>query len=166
MENQAKLLVLLNAWLYSGLTEDGELPNDEKGTEGQEDRADEEPEEKVEDNEPDWYTLKYWTARLEPLWRRDGRRRGSNETVVSESTNGSEGNQPEAVAEAVEEEEEEEKPSHETIVVVCNRTGNENGKTFAGSSAIFSMRAGSGRPKLLDMMGRQEEGVRVWHLLV
>jgi hypothetical protein len=39
-------------------------------------------------------------------------------------------------------------------------------KTFAGSSAIFSMRSGSGRPKLLDMMERQEEGVRIWDIQV
>ncbi|GLB38646.1 putative carbon-nitrogen hydrolase [Lyophyllum shimeji] len=164
METQSKLLVLLDAWLYSGLTEDGEAAGDEKEMKDEKDQADEEAEETDDEDEPDWYTLRYWTARLRPLWRYDGRRRGSNETVVSASVDSSEGDRPQE--EAVEEEEEEAKPPHETIVVVCNRTGKENGKTFAGSSAIFSMRAGSGRPKLLDMMGRREEGVRVWNLLV
>ncbi|KAG6840882.1 hypothetical protein C0991_003475 [Blastosporella zonata] len=179
VKNQSRLLVLLNAWLYSGLDEDGEkegaeeanLDEEEKEKEVESDQEDVDSDE----GEPDWYTLRYWTARLEPLWRRDGRRRGSNETVMSGSSNGSgsddrdrpEGEEQPVVEEAVEEEEEEEeKPPHETIVVVCNRTGKENGKTFAGSSAIFSMRAGSGRPKLLDMMGKDEEGVRVWNLLV
>lgn len=40
------------------------------------------------------------------------------------------------------------------------------GKIFAGTSAIFSMSAGSGRAKLLDMMSRRGEEVRVWNLLV
>lgn len=40
------------------------------------------------------------------------------------------------------------------------------GITFAGSSAIFSMRSGSGHPKLLDMMERREEGVRIWDIQV
>jgi hypothetical protein len=38
------------------------------------------------------------------------------------------------------------------------------GKTFAGSSAIFSMQPASGRPKLLGMMGRREEGVYIWNI--
>ncbi|KAG5638737.1 hypothetical protein H0H81_010547 [Sphagnurus paluster] len=200
VKHQSRVLVLLNAWLYSGLNEDGEAEVEEEEN-GQQESSDVAGEEKAENgeqeeqvygekvdtkSEPDWYTLRYWTARLRPLWRRDGRRRGSNETIVSGSTNGS-GVKEEAVAEEqIDEVEEEEKPPHETIVVVCNRTGKENGistppfiyavrmlslcasagKTFAGSSAIFSMRAGSGRPKLLDMMGRREEGVRVWNLLV
>ncbi|KAF5377883.1 hypothetical protein D9615_006678 [Tricholomella constricta] len=178
-KNRSRVLVLLNAWLFSGLGEDGELQNYDKEDEEEQDKdshgdADEGHEVskeevddgRLDDSEPDWYTLRYWTARLRPLWRRDGRRRGSNETVVSGSTNGSEGNEEEAAEQAVEDEDEDEKPPHETLVVVCNRTGKENGKIFAGSSAIFSMRAGSGRPKLLDMMGRREEGVRVWNLLV
>ncbi|KAF6742216.1 carbon-nitrogen hydrolase [Ephemerocybe angulata] len=54
----------------------------------------------------------------------------------------------------------------ETIVVVCNRSGTENGITFAGTSSIFSMVRNSGRPKLLDMMERDEEGVRVWNITI
>ncbi|KAF8073961.1 carbon-nitrogen hydrolase [Lyophyllum atratum] len=172
-KNRSRLLVLLNAWLYSGLTEDDELGEMGEKEDEKEDNSDNSKEgteleaEDDEDNEPDWYTLRYWAARLRPLWRRDGRRRGSNETMYSDGSIGSVGNEEEAVEDAIEDvEEEEEKPPHETIVVLCNRTGKENGKVFAGSSAIFSMRAGSGRPKLLDMMGRQEEGVRVWNLLV
>lgn len=36
------------------------------------------------------------------------------------------------------------------------------GTTFAGTSAIFSLRQGSGRPKLLHSMGRHTEGVEIW----
>ncbi|KAG6831030.1 hypothetical protein H0H87_006519 [Tephrocybe sp. NHM501043] len=198
IENRSRLLVMLNAWLFSNLNENGETTTvsaggggsdteelDEAKTEGN-DAMDEEKElgrvaEEDEgtidpdEDEPDWYTLRYWTARLEPLWRRDLRRRGSNETIMSNSSNVSDRGsdkpkgEEQGVVEAVEEEEEEEeedKAPHETIVVVCNRSGKENGETFAGSSAIFSMRSGSGRPRLLDMMGKDEEGVRVWNILV
>ncbi|KAJ4482422.1 hydrolase [Lentinula aciculospora] len=98
---------------------------------------------KEENKDTDWDTLNYWAARLRPLW-----------------VNGS------ATGEEKREENNESANGKETLVVVCNRTGEENGKTFAGSSAIYSMHRGSGRPKLLDMMGRKEEGVRVWNLLL
>lgn len=58
----------------------------------------------------DWSTLNFWAARLRPLWAR------------SEDT---------------EEEEEEDEPAQgdksdgrETIVIVCNRCGSENGMDF------------------------------------
>ncbi|KII90933.1 hypothetical protein PLICRDRAFT_39512 [Plicaturopsis crispa FD-325 SS-3] len=53
---------------------------------------------------------------------------------------------------------------HTTAVVVCNRTGVENGITFAGSSSLFVMQEGSGKPGLVDAMGRREEGFRLWVL--
>ncbi|KAJ3855553.1 carbon-nitrogen hydrolase [Lentinula lateritia] len=99
--------------------------------------------EKVEDT--DWDTLNYWAARLRPLWVNSPAGSDTGEIVEEDSENAN---------------------RKEMIVVICNRTGEENGKTFAGSSAIYSMRQGSGRPKLLDMMGRKEEGVRVWNILV
>ncbi|KAH0826210.1 carbon-nitrogen hydrolase [Lanmaoa asiatica] len=43
-----------------------------------------------------------------------------------------------------------------------SETSAEIGKTFAGSSAMFSMRPGSGKPRLLHFMGKREEGVSVW----
>lgn len=50
-----------------------------------------------------------------------------------------------------------------TCVVVCNRTGLENDRLFAGSSALFRMKPGFPvRPHLLDVMGCREEGVRFW----
>ncbi|KAH9480730.1 Protein N-terminal amidase [Psilocybe cubensis] len=91
----------------------------------------------------DWQTLNYWAARTRPLWT-DGK--------------GDKIDDPE--------QENPEEHGHEMVVVVCNRSGGENGKLFAGTSAIFSMTQGSGRPKLLDMMERQEEGVRIWNIKI
>jgi protein N-terminal amidase len=69
---------------------------------------------------------------------------------------------------------------HETLVVVCNRGGSENGlnasrishfrltlvflgKTFAGSSAVFHMRQGRGKAGVLRAaLGREEEDVMLW----
>ncbi|KAH7876082.1 carbon-nitrogen hydrolase [Lentinula edodes] len=100
---------------------------------------------KEEFEDTDWDTLNYWAARLRPLWVNNLAGPNTNEIVEEDNENAN---------------------GKEMIVVVCNRTGEENGKTFAGSSAIYSMRQGYGRPKLLDMMGRKEEGVRVWNILV
>lgn len=68
LAKKADILVLLNAWLDSGV----------------------EPEE-----ESDWHTLNYWAGRLRPLWI------GSDDNAKGEG--------------------------HETIVIVCNRSGEENG---------------------------------------
>lgn len=69
---------------------------------------------------------------------------------------------------------------HEMSVVVCNRTGYENGesdvsnlrrgtrvvqypgKKFCGSSCSFLMNNSSGKPRLKYAMGKDEEGVDVW----
>ena len=68
----------------------------------------------------------------------------------------------------------------EISVVVCNRTGNENGessdlcfrapaqvvqypgKTFCGSSCSFKMRNSSGKPRLTNAMTKDEESVGLW----
>ncbi|KAJ7160134.1 carbon-nitrogen hydrolase [Mycena filopes] len=53
--------------------------------------------------------------------------------------------------------------SHETIVVACNRGGDENGKKFAGSSGVFRMRQGGGKSGILRAaLGREDEDVMVW----
>ncbi|KAG6860781.1 hypothetical protein C0995_007587 [Termitomyces sp. Mi166 len=180
VQNQSHMLVLLNAWLYWGL-DDGE-DVEANGTSDNANHSSAEDEDEAvgaEADEPSWHTLRYWAARLRPLWERDRRRRRSNETLVSDSS--------EEEHDIEERKKTEETPPRKTIVVVCNRTGEENGvcmwlvlsywlrthslvdcagKTFAGSSAIFSMRAGSGRANLLDVMGKDEEGVRVWNLPV
>ncbi|KAF9465275.1 carbon-nitrogen hydrolase [Collybia nuda] len=143
IKSETRLLIMLNSWLDSGTEDEDSIEEDEGDAE----------------HSHDWQTLRYWSARLLPLWKRDGRRRGSTDTIYSGSSNASEGEQEDIA-------EEEERTPSETIVVICNRSGEENGKTFAGSSAIFSMNAGSGRPKLLDMMSRRGEEVRVWNLLV
>jgi len=89
----------------------------------------------------DLSTLNYWSARLRPLWANEDVNEKSDDTL-SPSNNSEHGRQ-------------------KTIVVICNRSGKENGKTFAGTSAIFSMVTGSGRPNLLAKMERKEEGVRI-----
>ncbi|PPQ73322.1 hypothetical protein CVT26_015345, partial [Gymnopilus dilepis] len=93
-----------------------------------------------EDN--DWQTLNYWAARTRPLWT------------------------DEPLASPVDEKTTMDDEGHETIMVVCNRSGEENGKTFAGTSAIFSLRKGCGHPKLLDMLGKKEEGIRIWNIKI
>lgn len=52
----------------------------------------------------------------------------------------------------------------EVNVIICNRTGTETGKKFCGSSCNFQMIRSSGKPKLVDAMGKDEEGIRVWEV--
>lgn len=111
------------------------------------------PDPGVDEEGPSWSTLQYWVARLRPLWFGE-QEEGSITQVETDKT---------------------------TTVVVCNRTGEENGElmellsmfvntnnvkfvgdTFAGSSAVFQMNRTLGKPRLLDMMGKREEGIRVW----
>ena len=73
--NRSNILVLLNAWLDSGIVEEDET--EEEGS--------------------DWSTLNFWASRLRPLW-------------VNAST------RPDI------------ETGHETVVVVCNRSGTENGE--------------------------------------
>ncbi|EAU86153.2 hydrolase [Coprinopsis cinerea okayama7 len=93
----------------------------------------------VDEDDNDWSTLEYWAARLRPLWAKDDSGLRKNDSS----------HQPK-----------------ETIVVLCNRSGSENGKTFAGTSAVFKLTKGVGRPVLLDMMTKGEEGVKVWHIAI
>jgi protein N-terminal amidase len=68
----------------------------------------------------------------------------------------------------------------ETNVVICNRTGKENGefhvpcscggarlsqylgRKFCGSSCSFQMRVSLGKPRLTHAMGKDEEGISLW----
>ena len=121
VKHKSKLLVLLNAWLDPTV----DVAQDDKDSECQDETTKEDEEgDSSDDEEPEWGTLNYWSARLRPLWRSDGRRRGSNETIYSNDSTESEKDEYE---EAVEDEEMEEKAPHETIVVACNRAGKENG---------------------------------------
>jgi protein N-terminal amidase len=115
VENKTNLLVLLNAWLDSGAQDDGDLISEDR------DKENEGDEDKEEMAGPDRQTLNFWTARLWPLWRRDARLKGNNRTNVSQSSE-LDGGQENGVRR-----EKEGRRSHETIVVACNRTGEENG---------------------------------------
>ena len=53
------------------------------------------------EEEKDWHTLNYWAARTTPLWTE----KASIHSKIGDTSEG-----------------------HETIVVVCNRVGDENGK--------------------------------------
>ncbi|KAF8909051.1 carbon-nitrogen hydrolase [Gymnopilus junonius] len=98
---------------------------------------------KETEEDHDWQTLNYWAARTRPLWTDEPLGSPVDEKKLHSNNEG-----------------------HETIMVVCNRSGEENGKTFAGSSAIFSLHKGSGHPKLLDMLERKEEALRIWNIKV
>jgi len=93
------------------------------------------------DDEDDISTLNYWATLLRPLWHRMDKERGSN----------GEDDEPQNASE-----------DSETVVVVCNRSGVENGSTFAGSSALFRLQRSAGKPVLLENMSRRQEGVCVW----
>lgn len=128
--HNSNLLVLLNAWLDSGWDETADK---------------------------DEGTIRYWAARLRPLWavapNGIGRGKGAIDFDAHDTKD-------------------------ETYVVVCNRCGQENGtitsvrymlpvhvsvgKTFAGSSSLYQMRHASGNPRLKGSMKRHEEGVAIW----
>ncbi|TFY71073.1 hypothetical protein EVG20_g1941 [Dentipellis fragilis] len=91
------------------------------------------------DSDEDWRTLNYWAARLRPLW------------VSEDDGEPSEDRRRLSTA-----------AGKRVVAVMCNRWGDENGKTFAGSSAVFDLRRGFGRPVLLQVMGRRQEGVEIW----
>ncbi|KAG1858469.1 carbon-nitrogen hydrolase [Suillus subluteus] len=95
--------------------------------------------EDTDEMEPSWEVLKYWAMRLNPLW-----------ATIQKATHETEKEPGEC------------KIPDELLVVVCNRFGNEGGSRFAGSSVLMSLRRGSGRPRLLHMMGQREEGIGLW----
>lgn len=127
-----RLLILLNAWLHP----------DEDGEESDGDSADSTIPEQIEDTdemEPSWEVINYWAMRLNPLWATIRKATHENEKKPGEC-----------------------RIPNELLVVVCNRFGNEGGSRFAGSSVLMSLRRGSGRPRLLHMMGQREEGIGLW----
>ncbi|KAK7462422.1 Carbon-nitrogen hydrolase, variant 2 [Stygiomarasmius scandens] len=144
MTENVDILVLLNAWLDSNVDPDSKY-------------------------ESDWATLHYWSERLRPLWVDD------EPPTLNDDGSYSWGDQEEEDYDWEMDEGEDfgadwatpsNRKKSETVVVICNRTGREKGKLFAGSSAIFHMVRGSGSPKLLDSMGRYEEGLRGWGILL
>ena len=164
ISTKSNLLILLNAWLDSG---------------------------KELDETHDWSTLNYWALRTRPLWSNgnDSDSSSSDEKLgISNEEQGTSGeeqgisDEKQGTLDQDQDTPTSDPPSNnETLVIICNRTGQENGqtsfiafppllinmitgKTFAGSSAIFSMQPASGRPKLLGMMGRREEGVYIWNI--
>ncbi|KAG9125772.1 Carbon-nitrogen hydrolase [Ceratobasidium sp. 392] len=50
-------------------------------------------------------------------------------------------------------------------VIICNRTGTERGSTFAGTSTVLRSQSDKQLPKILTMMGKEEEAVRIVDLV-
>lgn len=150
-----RLLILLNAWLHPG--EEWDAHHDTTGSAdshhatpglGQDEATDE--------MEPSWEVMKYWAMRLHPLW-------ATAQSAASE----------------MDKKPGEHRAPDEQLILICNRFGEEGGESislwlhhgvnyfcsgeiFAGSSVLMSLRRGSGRPRILHMMGQREEGVGVW----
>lgn len=82
LSKRTNVLILLDAWLDSG----------------------NEP-----DDKHDWHTLRYWSARLRPLWKSD------EDTLVN----------------SADEEDAQDAPGDGMIVIACNRCGEENGMSFS-----------------------------------
>lgn len=95
--------------------------------------------EEEEDSDDDISTMNYWATLLRPMWYRK---------VVEPNDEAAE------LKKALED--------VETVVVICNRSGIENGAKFAGSSSLFRLRQSAGRPWLVENMSRRQEGVCVW----
>ncbi|KAF9013157.1 carbon-nitrogen hydrolase [Cyathus striatus] len=100
------------------------------------------------DYESDFHVVQYWAARLRPLWK-DADSASENSSENEEEIDGSMHDS-----------------NKDIIVIVCNRTGEENGKKFAGTSAILRMIPGSGKPQLLEMMTRTEQDARIFSIQV
>ncbi|KAI0064083.1 carbon-nitrogen hydrolase [Artomyces pyxidatus] len=96
------------------------------------------------EEDEDWQTIRFWSARLRPLW-------AANSDDLTEVSDGSE--TPEANASS---------DGRRTTVVLCNRCGDEDGVVFAGSSTLFSFQQGTGKPRILEVMERNEEDVGIW----
>lgn len=137
VERKTRVLVLLNAWLDSG----------ERGEEAR-----------------DAQTLGFWAARLRPLWGRDTPAETNSEGEEDEDADAEEdAPEPNSKPNPDSELDSDSDGGHETLVVVCNRGGTENGKTFAGSSGVFRMRRGQGGSGILRAaLGREDEDVLVW----
>lgn len=86
LSKRTNVLILLDAWLDSG----------------------NEP-----DDKHDWDTLRYWSARLRPLWK-------SNEDTLVNSDDKDQ-------QETLDKLDAQDAPGDEMIVIACNRCGEENG---------------------------------------
>lgn len=74
----------------------------------------------------DWSTLNYWAARLQPLWI-DDTENGEAHDSNSEAGDPSHPSIPSLAPDGVDTSKSKGK---ETIVVICNRSGEENGKSL------------------------------------
>jgi len=85
------------------------------------------------ESESDLSTANYWISRLRPLWQ-----------AKEEATDSAE------------------RDDMERTVIICNTAGIQRGVKFAGSSLVLKTSTKMGVPELVGLMGRREEGLRVW----
>ncbi|KAF8349508.1 hydrolase [Amanita rubescens] len=88
-----------------------------------------------DEDDTDMQTVRYWAGRLRPLWDHGDDYNGNNADTKRDIT-----------------------------VIICNRNGTEKDTTFAGSSTLFRLTPGLGRPVALDMLTREEELLQVWNI--
>ncbi|KIO27027.1 hypothetical protein M407DRAFT_243489 [Tulasnella calospora MUT 4182] len=88
----------------------------------------------------DWDTgnLNYWSHRLQPLWSSnkndDGEARGDGELTGG----------------------------RKTTVIICNRAGFERGTQFSGTSNVMQLERGSGRPNVVGVMKKTDDGPQIF----
>ncbi|KAH9931651.1 carbon-nitrogen hydrolase [Epithele typhae] len=109
---------------------------------------------RLEDDDTDWQTVNYWAMRLRPLWAKVQEEASLEEDddAFEDEDNIVDGTGGQGAR----------KVGDEVIAVVCNRCGEENNVLFAGSSTMFNLAPGVGRPKVLHHMTRRQEGVEIW----
>ena len=74
------------------------------------------------EDKSDWRTLNYWAARLRPLWTRTEDLEDEGSDSDTEDSQSETADQDEAAVVH------HEHPGPETLVIVCNRCGEENGR--------------------------------------
>ena len=78
----------------------------------------------------DWGTLNYWAARLRPLWAR-------TEDLEDEGSDSDGDGEKEPARETYDVlDRQHHHPGQETLVIVCNRCGQENGRPFSICTAV------------------------------
>ena len=115
-------LLLCNAWLDSG-------ENDEEDT--------------------DLYTVKYWAARLRPLWDYNDSTNRDITVILCNRTGTEKG-----------------KWTQRRELLLLSTTLRVTDSTFAGSSTLFKMTSGLGQPVVLDALTKEEELLEVWNINV
>lgn len=134
LEEDVDVVVMLNAWLDSGVkhyeskhSDDGEVMKEMKADWGRE-----EEDENDFDDIFDWTTVEFWATRLKPLWVQGGASSLLQHDTTQVHLSGSDSSAKEQEESKDEEETQGEvcASDRRTIVVICNRTGEEKGTCY------------------------------------